>query len=112
MPTDRSMNGGTMKPSAHASQKNMWFLPLVLVALTSIASAQLYTGSITGTVTDPSTAVVPGAKITVTDVEKGFTHTATTNADGRYVVRQLAPGKYNLSIERSEEHTSELQSHS
>ena len=72
--------------------------PVALIALTSIAGAQLYTGSLTGRL-QINTAVVPGAKITVTDVEKGFTYTATSNADGRYVVRQLAPGKYNISIE-------------
>jgi len=102
MPTDKWMNGDLyriVRTFARANKKLAWLLPVTLIALTSIAGAQLYTGSLTGTVTDPSTAVVPGAKITVTDIEKGFTYTATTNADGRYVVRQLAPGKYTISIE-------------
>jgi hypothetical protein len=99
MPTETSMNGGITKSSMQASKRNAWLLPLVLIALTSIVSAQLYTGSITGTVTDPSGAVLPNAKISVVDAEKGYTFSATSSADGRYVVRQLSPGKYSVSVD-------------
>ena len=70
----------------------------VLVALLSIlpASAQLYTGSIAGTVTDPSGAVVPGTKVIATDADKGFTYTGTTDNSGRYVLRSVPPGTYSL----------------
>jgi len=61
--------------------------------------AQLYTGSISGVVTDPSGALVPGAKITVTDELKGFTFTAGTDNSGRYLVRNVPPGAYTVSAE-------------
>jgi hypothetical protein len=101
MPTDRLMyseQSRVVRTFARSS-KSTWFLAIIFFALTTAASAQLYTGSISGTVTDPSAALVPGAKISVVDSEKGFTFAATTNADGRYVVRQLAPGTYDVSIE-------------
>ncbi len=63
------------------------------------AWAQLYSGSLTGVVTDPSGAVVPGARVTLTDVDKGFTYETPTDSVGRYVLRSLAPGTYRLSVE-------------
>jgi hypothetical protein len=62
------------------------------------ASAQLYTGSIAGTVTDPSGAVVPEAQVTATDVDKGFTYTGKTDTSGRYVLRSIPPGTYSLEV--------------
>src|SRR5882762_1006263 len=74
-----------------------WVLLPVLFLLTSMASGQLYTGSISGTVKDPSGAVIVGAKMTVVDSEKGFSFNAVTDSQGHYLVRQLPPGKYNVS---------------
>jgi Carboxypeptidase regulatory-like domain len=53
-------------------------------------------GTIVGTVTDPSGAVVPSAKVTVTQEGTGFTRTVNTNASGYYVVPSLNPGAYSL----------------
>lgn len=47
----------------------------LLVCATTTVFGQLYTGSITGTVKDPTGAVVPNANITITDVGKGFNST-------------------------------------
>src|SRR5438874_30603 len=58
------------------------------------AHAQLYTGSIAGTVKDPSGAIVAGAQIRATDTEKGFEFSATSDSSGRYVIRQLPPANY------------------
>ncbi|MBV9266825.1 MAG: carboxypeptidase regulatory-like domain-containing protein, partial [Acidobacteriaceae bacterium] len=63
------------------------------------ALAQLYTGSITGTVSDPSGAVVPNCRITALDVEKGFSFSTTSDSTGRYVLPSIPPGKYRVSIE-------------
>ena len=63
------------------------------------AVAQLYTGSVSGTVTDPSGAVISGANITLVDQEKGFSYTAKTDASGRYLLRSIPPGKYRISVE-------------
>src|SRR5436190_14793813 len=65
------------------------------------ASAQAVFGSIFGTVTDPSSAAVPGAKVVVTSATKGTTVEATTNADGNYSVTHLIPDVYNVRAEGS-----------
>ncbi|MGB6728634.1 MAG: TonB-dependent receptor, partial [Terracidiphilus sp.] len=61
-------------------------------------SAQSLSGSITGVVTDPSGAVVPGAHVTVTDINKAYVFTSVTDSAGRYVVRNLNPGDYRLAV--------------
>lgn len=65
----------------------------------SSALAQVTSGSLTGIVTDPSGAVIPGAKVVLTDSDKGYAYTAATDAVGRYVVTNLPPSTYSLSVE-------------
>lgn len=61
--------------------------------------AQLYTGSLTGIVKDPSGAVVPNAKIALVDTGKGFVFSATSDeVTGRYVLRSLPPSTYKLTV--------------
>jgi carboxypeptidase family protein len=74
---------------------------VVGVVGTPPASAQAVFGSIFGTVTDPSGAAVPGAKVVVTSSTKGTTVEATTNADGNYSVTHLIPDVYNVRAEGS-----------
>ena len=69
----------------------------VLVA-GAVASAQLSTAQLSGRVTDESGAVLPGATITVTQTETGFTRTDVTDADGAYVLSNLPPGPYRLEV--------------
>jgi carboxypeptidase family protein len=59
------------------------------------------TGSISGTVVDPSGAAVPGAKITATNIDTGATRQTTTSADGSYAFLGLRVGSYSLSVEAS-----------
>lgn len=73
---------------------------LLFLFLLPSAAAQLYTGSMTGTVTDPSGAVIVAAHVTLVDMEKGYTYTATTNSEGRYLFRQVPPGTYQISVEK------------
>jgi len=72
---------------------------LVAASFITQAHAQLYTGSISGTVTDSSGAVVPGAHISATDVNKGFAFPGTTDGSGHYLLRSIPPGTYNVSAE-------------
>jgi hypothetical protein len=58
-------------------------------------------GTITGTVIDPSQAVVPQAKITVLNMDTNATREALTNDDGDYTVALLPVGRYRVSVERS-----------
>ncbi len=70
-----------------------------LLSLASVLWAQKDTGGITGIVTDPSGAVMSGAKVTVTDVDRGISFTTTTAGNGEYVVRPLKIGRYNVIVE-------------
>src|SRR5205085_10661383 len=70
----------------------------LLVLLTPHAAAQVYSGSLTGVVTDASGAAVPKATAVLTDEEKGFTTAAKTDSEGRFVLRNLAPGRYGLTV--------------
>ncbi len=54
------------------------------------------TSSLTGTVTDPSGAVIPGAQITLTNVKTGALRTTASNETGNYTMAQLTPGTYQL----------------
>jgi hypothetical protein len=63
-----------------------------------VLHAQVYSGSVTGVVTDPSSAAVPNAQVVLTDEDKGFTSRAATDGQGRYVLRNLAPGRYRLEV--------------
>ncbi|MFL6352653.1 MAG: TonB-dependent receptor domain-containing protein [Bryobacteraceae bacterium] len=63
------------------------------------ASAQQYTGSVAGVLTDPSGAVVPNAQLRLIDEQKGFSFTGVSDSKGGYVIRGVPPGTYKLSVE-------------
>jgi len=73
-------------------------LAFVLIVFPVLLSAQAETGSILGVVSDPSGAVVPGATITVTSVEKQNTRTAVAGSKGEYIVTNLQPGTYDVTV--------------
>ncbi len=62
-------------------------------------SAQTPTGTISGTITDSTGAVVPNANITITNKATGAARTLTANADGLYSAPALPPGDYEVRIE-------------
>jgi Carboxypeptidase regulatory-like domain len=59
------------------------------------------TASISGTVTDPSGAVVAGATVTATNVETGVATTLTTNSQGFYSFQSLPLGNYTISVQQN-----------
>jgi len=65
----------------------------LLLAQTTVA-----TGSIVGTVTDPSGAVVSGAKVTVTNIDTNEVISLTSNSSGAYNSGALSPGNYKVQI--------------
>ena len=77
-----------------------WLLA-ALILFTAVASAQDATGKITGIVTDPSGAVIPGVKVTVKNVATTVSHQAVTDASGFYQVLQLPIGHYRVTAETS-----------
>ena len=86
---------------AFAQRKFIQSLGLLLGVLLLCLPAfpQLNLGSIAGTVTDPSGAVIVGAKVTVTDVERGVSRTLTADSAGEYSATSLTPGSYSVRAE-------------
>jgi len=74
-------------------------LVAVGVAPVLLAQTTISTGSIVGTVTDPSGAVVSGAKVTITSKATGQVVTTTTTSSGTYTSGALTPGDYQLKVE-------------
>jgi hypothetical protein len=72
---------------------------LALILTGANLAAQQITGSIRGTVTDPSGAVVQGATVSATQTETGLTRSATTDHDGAYVLLELPVGHYQIQVE-------------
>src|SRR5437868_3890422 len=74
-------------------------IALVLVCVLA-AHAQTTTGNVRGTVTDPNGAVVPNAKVTLTQKSTNFTQTAQTSSDGTFEFNNLQPATdYVISVE-------------
>lgn len=74
---------------------------LVVISVAMPAWAQKDTGSIVGTVKDPSGAIVANAKVRIADVEHGQTSNTTTNAEGEFVVSPLRVGRYTVTVEQA-----------
>ena len=82
--------------------KGLTILVLLFISIcATTASAQVDVSSATlkGTVTDQRGALVPGAIVTATSLDKGLKKTATTNSEGVYQIPLLPPGAYKVEIE-------------
>ncbi|HMJ83531.1 MAG TPA: TonB-dependent receptor, partial [Vicinamibacterales bacterium] len=67
--------------------------------LSASATAQVDTGSMTGTVKDQSGAIVPGATVTITHEGQGLTLTSVTREDGTYIFTPIRTGAYRIDVE-------------
>ncbi|HTA47649.1 MAG TPA: carboxypeptidase regulatory-like domain-containing protein [Bryobacteraceae bacterium] len=76
--------------------KSLFAASAALFLLSFVSSAQLNLGSISGSVTDPTGAVVPNASVTVLDQARGVTRTLTTDSAGEYAAPSLVPGDYTV----------------
>src|SRR5271168_3160469 len=72
----------------------------ILLTINS-ASAQTGTASILGTVSDPNGAVVPGAKISIKNIDTNQEFIVTSDSAGAYVAAGLPPGNYELRAEKT-----------
>jgi len=72
--------------------------PLAFLALASVLAAQ-QTASLTGTVTDPSGAVIGNAQIRLSNTLTGESYDSLSNAAGVYTIPSLRPGQYDLAVE-------------
>src|SRR5712691_12467889 len=125
------MRMSTLRPSSL-----LVLLVCVVGLVAGPALAQSTFATLTGTVTDSSNAVLPGATVTVTNTRTQSVRTAVTDGTGNYLLPNLDAGEYRIvaslsafsdqtrqiellarqsvrvDVQRSEEHTSELQSQS
>ncbi len=70
---------------------------LLLVGFRAVAQS-INAGDIRGTVTDPTGAVIPGATVTVLNVDTGVSHEFTTNSAGVYDTNSIVPGHYTVTF--------------
>ena len=78
----------------------LFFFCIVFCALMPVANAQFNAG-LQGTITDASGALVPEAKITLTNTETGRTHETTASDAGFYRLSGLPPGVYKIVVEKT-----------
>jgi len=90
------------------SELRSWGYVVVIVGLalafacspTTLLAQSTNTGTIVGTVTDASGAIVQGVKITITDSATGDSRSTLTNETGHYVFVNVAPGQYGLTASK------------
>src|SRR6266403_3426831 len=78
--------------------RELAFRVVLALSLMAVAWGQ-GSSTINGSVADPSGAVVPGAKITVVEVDTHLSRDAITNAEGFFVVSSLRPTRYSMTVE-------------
>src|SRR5215471_12824731 len=71
---------------------------LCAILLAEAAFGQIVGAILSGTVMDPSAAVVPGAKVTIRNISTGVVTQVTTNQDGIYNATNLLPGEYQVNV--------------
>ena len=98
-PNQRPVPAVRVSPYLATPTLLMVLLLLVVTFLASPSFGQAVYGTIFGTVTDNTGAVVPNAVITVTDIAKGTVVTAKTDASGGYLVQHLIADTYKVEAE-------------
>ena len=86
--------------SRRCSQFLVWTLALATaLLLPPLLGAQAYFGTVSGELTDPSGAVVQGARVTLADELKGYKFTTTSESNGHYLFASIPPGLYSVTAE-------------
>src|SRR5271165_5205012 len=88
-----------MKITNVGGMRTIVLLGAFLVAVASLPG-QTNTGTITGTVVDPSQAAVPAVRVTASNLATNVSQSATTNGSGVYSIPALEPGAYRVTLER------------
>ena len=91
------------------STTKLAFAFLLAVLLSSGLYSQVSTSTIAGVVTDPSSAGIPGAEVTLRLTATGQSRQATTSAAGEFVFPQLPPGNYEMTVASTGFQTSRVQ---
>jgi hypothetical protein len=85
----------------HFHSFTLWFACILFAALLPArsASAQEFRGTISGTVTDSSGAIIKDAQVTITEINTGTINRTKTDSAGQYVIPFLQPGAYQIVVE-------------
>jgi hypothetical protein len=97
------------RPRVRGSLRLIACVCLALACASGSAYAQSATSKLVGLVTDVSGAVVPDAKVTVTNAQTGISRATLTNSSGEYTVPFLDTGRYRITVEKSGFETFTLQ---
>ena len=97
MLTRRVATAATFSSGVTATRIALALLLALLASLT--ATAQSTAGRILGTITDQTGSSVAGAKVTVTDMQRGASRTLVTDTTGTYLAADLQPGTYQVQVE-------------
>ena len=83
--------------SMHTLFRSAALLVAVLLITTLSAHAQ-FSGSVQGTAQDPSSGALPGAAVTLSNVDTSVTQSTTSDSSGVFRFASLAPGNYQISV--------------
>jgi outer membrane receptor protein involved in Fe transport len=82
-----------------ASSSCLLVLICVALVLPALLFGQAYFGTVSGELTDATGAVVTGARVVLTDQQKGFHFETASDNSGRYLFRSIPPGVYVVSVQ-------------
>jgi hypothetical protein len=100
-------------PATHQTMRRCGFFLLVLFVIqmcTHFAAAQATTGSIYGQIADPSKAVIVDANVTAVNDATGVTYSGKSDGQGNYIVLNLPPGIYGVSVQKDGFDTASIKS--
>src|SRR6476659_4037640 len=70
----------------------------LIIGFAGAVSAQVTTGTISGSVADPNGAVVQGANVTATNLDTSSSRSTTSDSDGHFAFTLLPPGRYRVDV--------------
>src|ERR1700704_6693025 len=100
-PLRKQTEGEMQRSISFICKSSSSFLVLLIVVLTAVPAmfGQAYFGTVSGELTDATSAVVTGAKVILTDQEKGFSFQTISDNSGRYLFRSIPPGVCVVAVE-------------
>ncbi len=84
---------------SHSRQSTLRMLLVAFALAPAVLVAQGFFGTVSGELTDATAAVVTGAKVVLTDQQKGFRFETISDNSGRYLFRSIPPGVYVVAVE-------------
>src|SRR5687767_8703676 len=85
--------------SAGRTGMRLSFVVLLILFFEANVCGQSTTGTLVGTVTDASGAIMSGVSVVVTDVDTNYSRTATTSESGVYSISNLQPANYRIEFQ-------------